>query len=488
MRPRPLIEHIVTMGDSLSDRGTLANRYLFGCLPMSYLSGLTGTSPDGRFTNGLAWDDHFSAALANEFTIKRLEKKKHTTANDLEGILDPDPRLERRPHVRYHLDGSDIADGVIDGNKQVKRQVQSNYYLDNSRRLRYRGLNFVRSYNEGGLSAHNYRWSLSSSIKRFFTRLILSNLDQKREELLKDDRTRGITAETKAKTLVIEWSGANDLITMNAEPSILEVDRAIQDRIKNAEKLIAQGYQHFMLFNLPDLSLTPRYQAKSQAERDKAHACCVYFNRQLKAAVANLKARQPACTIEVYDVASKFKDIYDHPEHYHLDSTKRAQPYITSPDFRLRSNGTSPAKGYLFWDDIHPSATMHAELANNFYRRYQGSYQFTAPKPLNEVDLYRQFMRAYNRKWAQDRQGFFGFFRSSKLKLDFANSPNVLVAILKHALYHGGNRTRKLLEDLGWLNTQGKVNESIPALKNAMRIINLENAAAPKAARTCFGF
>ena len=68
--------------------------------------------------------------------------------------------------------------------------------------------------------------------------------------------------QIKIKTLVIEWSGANDLITVNLHPNIKTAQRAVNARIENIEKLIEQGYQHFVLINLSDLSLTPRYQNK----------------------------------------------------------------------------------------------------------------------------------------------------------------------------------------------------------------------------------
>ncbi len=49
------ITHLVVLGDSLSDRGTLNKRELLGFIPMSYLSGLRSKSPKGRFTNGFLW-------------------------------------------------------------------------------------------------------------------------------------------------------------------------------------------------------------------------------------------------------------------------------------------------------------------------------------------------------------------------------------------------------------------------------------------------
>ncbi len=70
---RVQIKQLIMMGDSLSDRGTLNKKLLFGCISLSKLSGLAGHSPEGRFTNGMVWSDHVSAEIASDFTIKRLD-------------------------------------------------------------------------------------------------------------------------------------------------------------------------------------------------------------------------------------------------------------------------------------------------------------------------------------------------------------------------------------------------------------------------------
>lgn len=447
-RSIPVITHIITMGDSLSDRGTMDKRKLLGIIPMSKLSGLTGFSPDGRFTNGLAWDDHLSASLANEFNIRKFERKDHL-----------------RP--------TDIADAVIAHDPRVEKRVENSYELNDDLAIQYRGRNFVRTYNEGGLSAHDYGWWPSTSIKRFFSRLILSTLEQKREELLADDRGFNITMEDKAQTLVIEWSGANDLITVNAEPSQVEADRAIRDRIENMKKLIRNGYRHFILFELPDLSLTPRYQAQSAAARNNAHDVSIYFNRRLQEAVRKLQAEFPSCTMNVYEVNRQFSDMYNNPEKYQLDPAKRTQPYTTSRDFRINPDGTSPAEGYMFWDDVHPTANVHARLADNFMSQYQRRYQFRAPAVKTEMELCMDFRKKYRERLSKDRNSFFGRFTRSSMNVDkLLREANPLAQILKHALVEGGSRTREVIMELGWLSKQGKVNEMIPAIREAKAILD----------------
>lgn len=359
MITRPDISHIIIMGDSLTDRGTLYKEKLFGFIPMSVVAGIAGTSPADRFTNGLPWSDHFIASLANELTIKLFMRKK-----------------------KWRND--DIADAIIDNNIHMRHAVDNFYNLRDDKEVDYRKSEFVRCYAEGGLTSHSYKWVPSTSIKRFFTRLILSTLQQKRADLLSFDQDNPelSTIRDKAKTLIIEWTGANDLITVNKRPSMKEADKALADRIRNIEDLIEHGYRHFFLMNLPDLSLTPRYQAQSKHERENASQCSSYFNSRLVEMCAQLQRRYPDCTIEVADINSEFVRMYQNPELYQMDRSKLHQPYIKSTDFRILKNGTSPATGYMFWDDVHPTADVHAMFAYLFCERYSNRFNFIAPGPL----------------------------------------------------------------------------------------------------------
>ncbi len=89
---------------------------------------------------------------------------------------------------------------------------------------------------------------------------MVSNLSEKRSLLLEDDIKHKLDSEHKSHTLVLEWSGANDLITVNSEPNIAAIHHSIASRVRNLKELIKNGYRNFTLFNLPDLSLTPYYQ------------------------------------------------------------------------------------------------------------------------------------------------------------------------------------------------------------------------------------
>jgi hypothetical protein len=483
---KPMISHVVMMGDSLSDRGTLDHRYLLGVIPMAWLSGLTTKSPQGRFTNGFAWSDHISAMFINEFIIESTaknhipagHKKYKFDASSLAYSILTQP--QSKPHASLKLDTTDIADNVITS-RQFQHTVEHSYTLDNDLYVQYRGRDFVRNYDEGGLTSHSYSGKPSSSISRFVSRLILSTLAKKRKALLEYDKQIEITNEQKKLTLVIEWSGANDLIKVNAEPSTTEADMAINDRIKNAEKLIQQGYRHFVLFDLPDLSLTPRFQNMTGIEgeraRENAHNVCLYFNEKLKADSAALQAKYQhlSASIEVFDVGNLFTDVYNdtinqtHRYSCRFDKNKLHTPYTQSKDF-VDKDGLSPASDYMFWDDMHPSSELHAVLANEFYKSFSRKFLISPPKFENAQTLCDAFINKYHEMYNKDRKGYLGFFRHSHLpNIDFANPDRAITMILNHALEEGGKRTRAALTQMQWIDSKGNINVHIPALHEAKK-------------------
>ncbi len=359
---------LVVIGDSLSDRGTLDRRRLLGLLPMSYVTGLSGKSPRGRFTNGYLWADYVSATTIEGFEIE-LERK----------------RLKLKHNARSN---ADIGDEFLTSSLR-RKQNETAFSLNDDKHILFDKRRFARFYCEGGLTSYDYSYSLSLEPTVEAYRLILATLEKKREELLADDKKFHVTSLEKAETLVVEWSGANDLLTVNEKPTYQAADNAVNERIKNIEQLIQSGYRNFVLFNLPNLSLTPRFQAKNQDERDNAAECSEYFNKQLAARCEELnkKYKDSPINLSVFDVHSQFEEVYKNPSQYGFEQDKLKKPYTDSAEFEKNKINPeciekiiSPAKGYMFWDDVHPTMAMHHFLAERFKEKYGAIYDFVAPQ------------------------------------------------------------------------------------------------------------
>lgn len=330
---------------------------LFHLIPYSILTGLKSTSPDGSFTNGHTWAADFIASLGNEFTIKKIEHD-------------------------WHLNGCDIADAIIDKNNHVQFAVEHYYNFTHATSSEFLHQEFIRNFTEGGLSAHDYYGKPSLNLRLFATRLMMSNLKEKRQLLFAEDIEKQTSKSDKQHTLTIIWAGANDLITLNKKPTIAEADKAVNAIKKHIRKMIQNDYRHFIVFNLPDLALTPRFHAKSKKAQQNASECCEHFNNQLLLACQELQEIHSDCMINTFDVDSEFKKVYYNPEKYSFDKKKLHIPYIKSQDFKMRKNGTSPAAGEMFFDEVHPTAEMHAILFVVIFKFIMKLYKYLPPNAL----------------------------------------------------------------------------------------------------------
>ena len=285
---------------------------------------------------------------------------------------------------------ADLGDCIINNEHKLSNRNANAFSLDDNAHVLYEGHRFARFYCEGGLTSHDYSQEPILDPSKQGARAIVATLKRKGTVLLQDDITYNISAQEKQESLVIEWSGANDLITVNEEPTQEEADKAVQERINNMEQLIKNGYTNLVLFNLPDLSLTPRYQRKDERAQRNAAEISNYFNKRLAEQSELLKTKyknqKPPIDLSIFDVCSLLREVYDTPEKYGFDKSKLTTPYTETKEFKdnqnnanNRQNKTSPSEGYMFWDDVHPTADMDSWLAVKSKEQYDKKFQFQAP-------------------------------------------------------------------------------------------------------------
>jgi hypothetical protein len=294
-----------------------------------------------------------------------------------------------------------------------------------------------------------------------------------------------INSEAKKKTLVIEWSGANDLITVNEKPTQEAAYKAVNARIEHIEKMVAQGYCHFVLFNLPDLSLTPRFQnghsrktaQENQQERDEAAEVVTYFNQLLQDRIDVLQKQWqtlfPECSVHLYDINTLFTDAYQNPTKYKLAENKKRVPLIRSSEF-VNTDDQKQAEGYMFWDEVHPTTALHVEIMEHFYREsFQQHYEFHIPHD----GLVDQFRAAYGIRWETDRESWRpGYFSCSNIA--WSDPKLTLDDVLKHAQHEKGHRTLEVITELGWFGPRSTQSALVDAMKRVSAQVLPNNRAA----------
>jgi hypothetical protein len=284
--------------------------------------------------------------------------------------------------------------------------------------------------------------------------------------LFADDATHRYSAKHKAETLVMEESGVNDLITVNKAPSFEEVENAISARIHNVEEMIKHGYRHFMLFDIPNIANTPEFQEKTESERVNARSCVKYFNQRLELEIKALEEKYPdeAYSFSLYQVSKVFDDVYQHPNKHGFSLALINEPYVESQDFSSDKSHLKDSHKHIFWDKLHPTAHLHEIVATDLKKEVSDLFNIkdlTADMVhekecnISEEELIDAFLLAYQRqlKIDQKHSGFFYHPKSNLTEEDLTS----LKSILNHALNEGGNRSKKVLETLDWINKDGQL-------------------------------
>ena len=437
--------------------------------------------------------------LAQEANKPKSKGHILDNADAADAILARGKNLDQGPlNVKLRESSDDLADKFI-SDPRYSRYIQDSYTLDSGRKAHFNGQVFLENNSQGGSTSHNYQGSTKflsifepfTAIKLFFTRLIVSSLPKQITQFLKNNEEREISQEQKDKTLVTLFSGANDLITANARPMEAAADLAIKGTMDSLERLLAQGYIHVVVCNVPDLSLTPRFQNSSEEERANARKVSEYFNAQLKLKYNELKIRHPNCSLELFDIGSVFSEIYQdvltHGEQSkyaeYFDQDKLKEPYIESKDFQITPEGTSPGCKHMFWDDVHPSATMHALLMERFIQDKKGlaMYDVTAPEEQPAEKLCHLFREKYHEKLQGSFLGLWSYSRKG-LPIDYTAPQQALKTIVNYALKNhtqAGDYVREAMSDLGWWSVEKGPNLAIPAIADAMYALGVKPKSSP---------
>lgn len=408
------IQNILVFGDSLSDRGTMAQKAI------GAFSGLWGTSPHGRFTNGFVWLDYL---------IKRLAQ------NENEPVALIPPKVKQKKSL-FSINNDEYVG------------VESAPVL-------------ARTYCVGGMTAADYSDDFDCGKAMLnATRKVLDTLGSLREEAIRDDEYMGLDASEKKSTLVIEWSGANDLITANENPTRENAKRAVDARIQHLREMIKAGYREFALFNMPDLSLTPRYQNGKAKIRRQAHEVSQYFNEELERALNELRGLDEIynCNIHLFDANALFTQAFENPDQYNLDESIKSDPFINSSIFRKKEQEAS-AEGYMFWDEVHPTEAVHVELAEAFFNQvFAPNYRFAHTLQ----PLVRKFQKAYGMQLEEDISSSCGMCRTQSFDhLDARVTPEQIV---QHGISQDGKRTNKVLRQLGWMDKNNQCESEDPRI------------------------
>jgi phospholipase/lecithinase/hemolysin len=311
----------------------------------------------------------------------------------------------------------------------------------------------VRNFAQGGLTSFNYNttginveFTASSLLSRMMqpntflqttgARATLPSLEETRIELSEQDRVLNTQIQQKNKTVIFELTGANDLLTVNFLGDIdTAIERSIEARCENIKKLILDNYSNFIILNLPPLSKTPRF-AQDERGRKRVETAIEKYNQQLLAKINLLTTEcvsDPNVKISLYDVHKILQDACDNPTKYG----------VTAENF--------------WFDEVHPSSALHKIMGEIIASKLLEEYTFVLPDLTDPLDM---FYQTYTQLLYKESQNCGASLRNSRLLYE---DPSIsLEQIVWHGLYNGGNRTKYVMQQLQWIDSNGAYQDSAP--------------------------
>jgi phospholipase/lecithinase/hemolysin len=155
--------------------------------------------------------------------------------------------------------------------------------------------------------------------------------------------------------LFVLWIGPNDFAT--ATNLVTTVGDAMTNIEQAVTGLAVSGARRFLVLNSPDLAKTPRVRDTGDpALAERARIASIAFNSNLAWKLANL---EQSLGIDVL-----YQDFFTHFEAIAADP--QAFGFTSATQRCLLSNQSPPCANpdqHVFWDDLHPTAAGHREIA-----------------------------------------------------------------------------------------------------------------------------
>lgn len=152
-----------------------------------------------------------------------------------------------------------------------------------------------------------------------------------------------------ATQLFTIWAGANDFLAFGqTDPSI-----PVANIGSEITTLANAGAKFVMVPNLPLLGDLPATNMLPQVQRDGLNQLTLAFDSLLNTELGQLR-QSLGITIYEPDINGFFQNVLANPAPYGF----------TNVTTDVLDDGATSAKGYLFWDSIHPTTVGHQEVAD----------------------------------------------------------------------------------------------------------------------------
>jgi phospholipase/lecithinase/hemolysin len=160
-------------------------------------------------------------------------------------------------------------------------------------------------------------------------------------------------------SLFVVYAGANDFLGGQTNVNV-----PLNSLVNDISRLVVAGARQFLVPNLPLLGFTPRFN-NNPTLAAQLNAMSTQFNAGLDMALDALAAGNLELTFFRLDVADVFADAVADAAAFGLSNVEDSAAPGLEPGASTYNTSQIAANAdqYLFWDEVHPTASVHAVLA-----------------------------------------------------------------------------------------------------------------------------
>jgi phospholipase/lecithinase/hemolysin len=182
--------------------------------------------------------------------------------------------------------------------------------------------------------------------------LVIRDIDEQVDQFL-------ATRTVDPGALFLVFAGSNDLVNGQTNAHV-----PVNSLAADIGRLVAAGARNFLVPNLALLGHTPRFN-NNPSSLAQYNTRTMQFNDALDMSLNDLEAMHATLNLFRLDVEAMFNEALAHPAKFSLANViDAAAPGLEPGDSSYNTNQIAAnAHEYLFWDDLHPTTTVHAILA-----------------------------------------------------------------------------------------------------------------------------
>jgi len=317
------------MVTNFARKSSVVGRWMAVCLLAAAIAAPMGAAAQTTFSRIVVFGDSLSDP-GNDFALINTQ---NTPPYDK---LDP---LTIIPHAPYAKGGHHYSNGATWVEQFAKRRKLAPYVAP--------------AWQSAGTKAANY----AVGGGRAYDDNIQVNLPDQVNRFLAD-----VGGQAPSDALYVLEFGGNDVRDILTTGDLSLINAGLMSIRDNILALYGSGATKFLVWNVPDLSLTPAIIAIDRVQpgtRDGVLQLVNIYNAGFEAVLTALSGL-PGIEIKRFDAAEAVRALVEDPGANGLEVVNAACVTPNVPPFDCKEPDE-----YLFWDGIHPTKAVHGILAQD---------------------------------------------------------------------------------------------------------------------------